>query len=278
MNPLDWTKKLLGKSALGSKAGSAAGTKNSRADNLTQQEFGFEQIQVKVVRRRGVKNLTLRFMSENDISVTVPWRVSKEMLIKFLESKKEWIEEQQKVFAKWTPWQSRKGMAGEQYYYLGQVFELRYGLTLLNQIVIQADPSHPGAPVIWCHWPEKKMKDELSFEQAFKALQKYFRLEAERIITPRIALLAEQIGVAAPTRVRFRSQRSRWGSCSSRGSISLNRKLIGAPLKVIDSVIIHELCHLKHLNHSAEFWALVNRHCPDHLESDQWLNEHQLML
>lgn len=278
MNPLDWTKKLLtGKKKKG------AGSEISHIELMGSTPFlGHDdtksQLIVKVIRRRGVKNLTLRFLGENDISVTVPWRVSKDFLIKFLESKKDWIEEQQKVFSKWTPWQNRQGAAGEEYYYQGHRCELRYGLTLLNQIVIQPDLSHPERPILWCHWPEKMMKKDLHFQQAAKALQKFFMIEAERLITPRVIALAQQIGVSAPTKIKFRSQRSRWGSCSSRGSIVLNRKLIGAPAWVIDSVIIHELCHLRHLNHSAQFWTLVETHCPEHRKADQWLNEHQMML
>jgi predicted metal-dependent hydrolase len=263
MNPLDWTKKLLRKTDSGT---------------VSQEELSFEQIQVKVVRRRGVKNLTLRFQGENDITVTVPWRVSKDFLVRFLESKKSWIEDQQKVFSKWTPWTQREGRAGEFYYYLGQKFELRYGLTLLEQIVIQADPHYPGGAVLWCHWPEKMMKTELSFDQAQQALRKFYRIEAERLLKPRVEFLARNLMIPVPSDVKFRSQKSRWGSCSSKGSINLNRKLVGAPLNVIDSVIIHELCHLKHLNHSSEFWNLVNQHSPDHKKADLWLNEHQMML
>lgn len=280
MNPLDWTKKLLRKPK-GPRKQSGSEISHIALKGSTpilESEAPSDSLNVKVIRRRGVKNLTLRFQGENDISVTIPWRVSKEFLLKFLESKKDWIEEQQKVFSKWTPWQNRKGMAGEDYYYLGEKYELRYGLTLLNQLVIQADLTHPGGPVLWCHWPEKAMQKELQFEQAAKALAKFFKIEAERLVAPRVPVLAQQIGVPTPTKVKFRSQRARWGSCSSRGSIVLNRKLIGAPLWVIDSVIIHELCHLKHLNHSNDFWSLVESHCPDHLKADQWLNEHQMML
>ncbi len=263
MNPLDWTKKLLRKSV---------------PPTVTQERLSFEQIQVKVVRRRGVKNLTLRFQSENDITVTAPKRVSKDFLVRFLESKKSWIEEQQKVFSKWTAWQERQGAAGEPYYFLGQKFELRYGLTLLNQIVVQADPHHPGGPVLWVHWPEKHRGPDMPTAQALASIKKFYHLEAVRLLKPRVEVLAKQIGVPVPRVVKFRSQKSRWGSCSSKGSINLNRKLLGAPLHVIDSVIIHELCHLKHLNHSSDFWGLMNQHSPGHPTADAWLNEHQLML
>lgn len=274
MNPLDWTKKLLGLRTSASRSGS----RTSKTDSLLADLGSPGTLNVKVIRRRGIKNLTLRFQSENDISVTVPWRAPNEFVVKFLESKKDWIEEQQKVFSKWTPWLDRHGVAGETYYYLGRPFELRYGITLLDQIVVQPDAHHPGGAILWVHWPEKLMKQALSFHHAEEAIKRFFRIEADRLLRPRVLSLAGQMGMEPPSKIKFRSQKSRWGSCSSNGTISLNRKLVGAPLPVIDSVIVHELCHLKHLNHSPDFWDLVNHHSPKHKQADQWLNEHQMML
>ena len=64
--------------------------------------------------------------------------------------------------------------------------------------------------------------------------------------------------------ITIRDQKSRWGSCSSRGTLSFNYKLVFAPPKVLDYVVVHELCHLKHLNHSKAFWGEVARYLPDY--------------
>jgi len=72
-------------------------------------------------------------------------------------------------------------------------------------------------------------------------------------------------------RISVRNQRTRWGSCSARGVISLNWRLIQAPPEVCDYVILHELAHLVHLNHGPRFWALVERMCPDYRVAEQWL-------
>jgi hypothetical protein len=75
-------------------------------------------------------------------------------------------------------------------------------------------------------------------------------------------------------RVSVRNQRTRWGSCSRRGVISLNWRLVQLPESVRDYVILHELAHLQHLNHSRRFWAEVERLCPDYRAAEAWLREH----
>ncbi len=75
-------------------------------------------------------------------------------------------------------------------------------------------------------------------------------------------------------RVSVRDQRTRWGSCSRRGVISLNWRLVQVPESVRDYIILHELAHLKHMDHSARFWAEVARICPGHETSEAWLKQH----
>jgi predicted metal-dependent hydrolase len=72
----------------------------------------------------------------------------------------------------------------------------------------------------------------------------------------------------------LRYTRSLWGRCSARGNILFNPLILLAPLPVIDYLIVHEACHLRHMNHGAEFWALVNSLCPDSQHSRRWLQEH----
>ena len=73
--------------------------------------------------------------------------------------------------------------------------------------------------------------------------------------------------------VRIKNQKTRWGSCSAKGNINLNLRLMMAPDPVIDYVIIHELCHLRELNHSLAFWALVESCCPDYRRWRNWLKQ-----
>lgn len=103
-------------------------------------------------------------------------------------------------------------------------------------------------------------------EQDIRAcLEQWYRKQAKRYLPTRLATLAEQVG-AYPTKVSIRSQKTRWGSCSGKGHISLNWRLMLLPTQLVDYVLIHELCHLRHLNHSPRFWALVKGLIPDYKE------------
>lgn len=95
-----------------------------------------------------------------------------------------------------------------------------------------------------------------------KSLLAWLMKAALRQLEPRVAALSAATGIPY-SRVSVRRQRSRWGSCSARGTISLNACLLFQRPEVVEYLIIHELAHVRHMNHSARFWQLVERHCAD---------------
>jgi len=109
-------------------------------------------------------------------------------------------------------------------------------------------------------------------------LDRWLRREARRVLVGRVAALAPVVGVAVPI-VTIRAQRSRWGSASRSGRLSLNWRLILAPPWVLDYVVIHELAHLRVAGHSVRFWAVVRRHTPHTEAARAWLraNHAELM-
>lgn len=99
------------------------------------------------------------------------------------------------------------------------------------------------------------------------------KMQAKTEIPKRAAFYASQIGVTYG-RITIRNQKTRWGSCSSKGNLNFNCLLMLAPPEVLDYVVVHELCHLKEMNHSTRFWKEVEKILPDYKVQKKWLKEH----
>jgi len=124
-------------------------------------------------------------------------------------------------------------------------------------------------------WIQKNLERNAAFprpEPFSKAEIQAFAIRTRELLDRRLPLLARKIGVTYH-RVTVRSQRTRWGSCSSKGNLSFNCLLMLAPEHVRDYVAVHELCHLRQMDHSPAFWRLVERLLPDYAKSRQWLKE-----
>jgi predicted metal-dependent hydrolase len=102
-----------------------------------------------------------------------------------------------------------------------------------------------------------------------RVLYETHKERARMIIHERVFLWAPRIGVT-PGRIAIRDQRSRWGSCSTKGNLNFNYRIVFLPIELIDYVVVHELCHLHEFNHSKQFWAHVSTHLPEyHLHKEE---------
>ena len=121
-------------------------------------------------------------------------------------------------------------------------------------------------------WAERQRTRTLAGRRP-AAVDRELRKNASRELPPQTLALAAQHGLTVH-RVSIRNQRSRWGSCSSRGHITLNFRLMLMPPEVREYIVIHELMHLKQANHSIRFWRLVEAACPRFREAERWLKTH----
>lgn len=112
----------------------------------------------------------------------------------------------------------------------------------------------------------------LSRQQTIKILEKFYKNQARSYLSDRLKSLATQLGYQVG-RFRLSSAKTRWGSCSGKGTISLNWKLALAPISVVDYVIVHELCHLAQMNHSSAFWERLGTHIPNYQAHRDWLKK-----
>lgn len=155
-----------------------------------------------------------------------------------------------------------------------------------GEIIIRAPRLLPKTAILsfthekaeWILSSYKKQKDRSMpakgepKDAATLALEKRYRDAAREYIPKRVEYYHELTG-GNYTKITIRDQKTRWGSCSSNGTLSFNYRLMLAPPRVLDYVVVHELCHLTHMNHSKDFWNMVSSILPDYKEYRKWLKE-----
>lgn len=129
----------------------------------------------------------------------------------------------------------------------------------------------------WIRMQQGRMQEREKMRQQARihldaAQEKELRERAKSVLAQRTAYFARQIGVTYG-RITVRDQKTRWGSCSQTGNLNFNFRLILAPLEVLDYVVVHELCHRRQMNHSAQFWQEVAQVLPDYRKRKAWLTE-----
>ena len=125
---------------------------------------------------------------------------------------------------------------------------------------------------LWIEDQRRRQVPRLCLDR-FAVRESQARVTARQLVSTLAQEEAERIGVEY-RRIRIAGQRTLWGSCSPRGTLSFNWRLVLAPLDVLDYVVVHELCHLRVPNHSRRFWALVERHRPHSRRQRDWLRDH----
>ena len=113
---------------------------------------------------------------------------------------------------------------------------------------------------------------DLTDAQRAALTQRY--IAAAKEYFPKRAAYFRQFTGGNYNRITIRDQKTRWGSCSAKGTLSFNWRLMLAPPAILDYVVVHELCHLTHMDHSAAFWQAVESVCPDYRSARKWLKEH----
>lgn len=212
---------------------------------------GANTLALQLVRHRRARRYVLRVTDDGGVVVTMPrWGAIAEARA-FAEQHVAWIaRERLRRAAEST---ARAWTAGTEIWLRGErcAIECEGGIVRAGDIAARA-------------------KDGAG---AKAALRRAMREQAKRELPPRLMELARAQGLRVNA-VSVRDQRSRWGSCSTRGSIALNWRLILMPPSVRDYVLWHELMHLKRADHSPKFWQLVEEVCPDYRDAKRWLLKH----
>lgn len=212
------------------------------------------------------------------VVVRAPLKIKEQYIEKLLVNKSAWIEEKinQQLLAQ--KYQNQLCVNG-QMWFDGNLYPLNVSNAIKNDVHFDGDCFQVSLKVNKIYQPESMstaplITDAPIQQRLKKLLERWLKYQAQQYLIPQTANLAKQT-LLTPQNITIRQYKSRWGSCNSLGNIQFNYLLMMAPKWVVDYVIVHELCHLKHLNHSPHFWSLVEQYSPNYLLAKQWLKKHQ---
>ena len=206
------------------------------------------------VEHRHVKHARLRVHEDGSVRLYVPQNFTEQEISKILEMKATWIASKQHYFQQRGKILLRRNellLFGNRYVYF-------YSSQYKNKVVVNEESKTIQA--------RRNLLNINIQEQWMKSVAKNY-------IYPRVAELSENL-ILPFNRLFIRSQKSKWGNCSSDKNISINWRIIKAPAFVIDYVIIHELCHTLIMKHTVRFETLLNSHCPDYKQAQAWLEKY----
>ena len=201
------------------------------------------------------------------VEVRAPFKIEQKEIDSFILQKNSWINKKlsiQKSIKKPT---RKKFKNEENFQFLGKNLKLKITISENKKSYIDDK---------FIYLVLKNNKENFK-EKIKEKLEIFFRETAKDIFKNKTLDEAEKIRVT-PKKIIVRSYKRRWGSCSYKKDISYNWKLIMAPEKIIHYVVIHELCHLIHFNHSKDFWKSVGKILPDYKSSKEWLKLNQHLL
>ena len=229
---------------------------------------------MQILRRAYQRSISLRVYVNGQLKVTAGRLMSDKQILEFLTEKQDWIEtaqrEHQQIRQQYKPKLFREG---ESFMYLGFDLPLTKVSRPTQKTAVKFKFSQN---TLLCHFNEELLKvfdDNSQSAEYNKALRKCYEKAGRKWLEHRVDFWSQKMQLFS-RRLSYRSQKTRWGSCSSQGDISLNWRLVAAPLPVLDYVVIHELSHLQHRDHSASFWRLVSQYDSNYKYHRKWLRQH----
>jgi predicted metal-dependent hydrolase len=216
------------------------------------------EIPVALVRSRRARRYVLRLREDGLARLTVPRHGSASEAWRFARRQSAWLERQLQQLSL-RPILPKEWFAGTDILFRGEHVKIE---TDANAIRLGSESIPANA---------------IADTDLRPVIERHLRALAKKELRAQTLAFAAQHQLTVQ-RVTVRNQRSRWGSCSSRGVISLNWRLVQTPPFVRDYIILHELMHLRQMNHSARFWNEVERVCPDYKSAKLWLKENPRLL
>jgi len=221
-----------------------------------------------IIRSTRRKRIALRVW-EGKVQILAPKRFPEHDAKVFLDKNFAWVQKQLHKQANHASYQPKKYTDGEMFSYLGQNYFLTIAYAKKPVVMVRDNQLFVFIRTIT---DTDKRKQKI-----YQQLRAWYWQQAEQELQQKSQQYAQQLGVQFKS-ITIRQFKSRWGSCSVKGDIQYTWQIILAPHAVIDYLVVHELSHLKHHNHSMRFWQLVESVMPDYRNSKNWLKTHGHLL
>lgn len=197
------------------------------------------------------------------VELRVPKGASQESIRHLLESKWDWIQSKSKEQKERTNGFKEKVYDdGETFLYLGKSYPVCITIDeniKQDDVLLEEDKLH-----IYVRTQED--------DRIKQVLKRFYYQQCKNIVEKRIKIYQSNFKVK-PRSIRISDNKSNWGTCDSKLQLTFNWKLAMAPIESIDYVVVHEMCHMVHLNHDRSFWRLVGKILPDYEQRKNWLNQ-----
>ena len=223
------------------------------------EDFEF-QVEVKRTDRRKSASISL---DGNLVKVTVPKSLSDRRIRDLIGKRTPWIKSKLKEQSLRPSSKPKEYVSGETVPYLGKNYRLKV-----------VEGKIPSIKMVGGYLVATILNCERNRQDAVKSLlEDWYIRQAKRRLKEKTDRLSKIVGVN-PKSVSIKNYKSRWGSCSSNGDLTYNWRIILAPHRIVDYVVVHELCHLLEHNHSPRYWRHVEHHVPDWRDCRDWLRKY----
>lgn len=225
-------------------------------------------IEVSVHRTDRVRSADL-FVEASTVRLVVPKRLSDQQIERIVKAKSVWIGKKLRLNSAVVVPKQKEFISGESVQYLGKNYRLKVTRGTNDHVALRSGRLEVCIA--------EKKNSEISETRVRSLLVAWYREKALKKLSEKVEKYSERLGVQ-PQSVKVRDYKSRWGSCILPNTVSFNWRIVMAPHKVIDYVVVHELCHLKHHEHTEKFWKCVDCVVTDRIEVQAWLRRYSVSL
>ncbi|MEW9672406.1 M48 family metallopeptidase [Ammoniphilus sp. 3BR4] len=229
-------------------------------------QFGTTTIDYSISRIESKKDVAITIDWIDGINVVAPLEISDIQIEQILYKKAPWILKKWSEFSEINQLPKPKEfLSGEKFPYLGRNYKLKVSTT--ESIKEATLLFHQGRFLSQIPTNYDESKRHESLKQLFK---EWYIKHGHQKVKERLKIYCPKLELY-PSKLIVKEQQLRWGSCTKNGTININWKILMAPMRVVDYVIVHELAHLKYPDHSSDFWRLVQLTLPDYESRKEWL-------